>query len=96
MSEIDDYLADNPESQSSWFELSNTETWIGVDVDMPVVSELLYAKAEIARYGFESLWDVGNMEKVEGETLAEIRRRRGPLSRATGGYHHSAGVGAVG
>jgi hypothetical protein len=68
--QIDDYLADNPESQSSWFELSNTETWIGVDVDMPVVSELLYAKAEIARYGFESLWDVGNMEKVEGESYS--------------------------
>jgi hypothetical protein len=67
---IDEYLAEHPESQSSWFELSNTETWIGVDVAMPVVRDLVYARAEVARYGFESLWDVGNQEKVEGETYS--------------------------
>ena len=64
---IDKYLADNPESQSSWFELSNTETWIGFDADMPVVSDLLYAKAEYSLYSYDSLFDVGNKERIEGE-----------------------------
>lgn len=64
---IDKYLADNPESQSSWFELSNTETWIGLDADMPVVSDLLYAKAEYSLYSYDSLFDVGDKERIEGE-----------------------------
>jgi hypothetical protein len=68
--DITQYLADHPESQSSWFELSNTESWIGLDGAMPVVEELLDAKAEVAHYGFDSYWDVGNMEKVEGEDYA--------------------------
>ena len=64
---IDEHLQNNPESQSTWFKLSNTETWIGLDADMPVVSDLLYAKAEYSLYGFDSLFAVGNKEKVEGE-----------------------------
>jgi len=68
--DIDEYLEDHPQSESTWFEMSNTESWIGLDVAMPVVEGMIDAKAEYARYGFESLWDVGNKEKVEGEDLS--------------------------
>lgn len=54
-------------SLSDYFELSNTESWLGLDVGMPLAGELLHAQAEVARYTFESLWDMGNKEKVEGE-----------------------------
>ncbi len=64
---IDEYLANGPDSLSSWFELSNTETWIGFDADMPVVSDLLYAKAEYSFYSYDSLFDVANKAKIEGE-----------------------------
>ncbi len=57
-------------SLSDWFELSNTETWIGLDADMLLLSGLLHAKAEYSRYSFDSLWDMGNKEKVEGEDLS--------------------------
>ena len=64
---IDKFREDNPESQSDEFELSNTETWIGLDAAMPVVSGLLDVSAEYSLYRFDSLFDVGNKEKVEGE-----------------------------
>jgi hypothetical protein len=64
---IDEYLASGPDSLSSWFELSNTETWIGFDADIPVVSDLLYAKAEYSLYSYDSLFDVANKAKIEGE-----------------------------
>jgi hypothetical protein len=64
---IDEYLANGPDSLSSWFELSNTETWIGLDANMPIVSDLLYAKAEYSFYSYDSLFDVANKAKIEGE-----------------------------
>ena len=64
---IDEFRANNPESQSDWFELSSTETWMGLDASMPVVSGLLHAAAEYSLYSFDSLFDMGNKEKVEGE-----------------------------
>ncbi|HYW69229.1 MAG TPA: glycogen-binding domain-containing protein [bacterium] len=68
--DLDEYLENNPESESTWFELSNTESWVGIDADMEVVEGLLNAQVEVARYGFKSLWDVGNKEKVEGESYS--------------------------
>lgn len=65
--QIDEYRANHPESQSDWFEFSRTETWTGVDVALPLAGGLLEAQAEYARYGFDSLFDMGNREKVEGE-----------------------------
>jgi hypothetical protein len=63
--QIDEFKAETG-SQSDWFELARTETWIGIDAGVPV-GELLYAQAEYAWYLYESLWDMGNKEKVEGE-----------------------------
>lgn len=54
-------------STSDWFELSNTERLLGVDVGVPITSGLAYLKAEYAAYSYEGLWDMGNREKVEGE-----------------------------
>ncbi|MFH1689709.1 MAG: glycogen-binding domain-containing protein [Candidatus Eisenbacteria bacterium] len=54
-------------STSDWFELSNTETWIGFDVAAPVADGLLHAAAEYSFYSYDSLFDMGNREKVEGE-----------------------------
>lgn len=58
-------------SISDEFELSRTETWIGFDVDAPVASGLIHAKAEYSLYSFDSLFDVGNKEKGEEEDLSD-------------------------
>lgn len=68
--DIDEYRQENPESQSDWFELANTESWLGVDASMPVVAGLLDASAEVALYRFDSRFDMGNREKVEGESYS--------------------------
>jgi hypothetical protein len=66
---IDEFIEETG-STSTWFELSNTESWIGLDAEMSIAGELLTAQAEVARYSFKSLWDVGNKEKVEGESYS--------------------------
>ena len=66
-----DEFKDETGSTSDEFELSRTETWIGFDVDAPIASGLLYAKAEYSLYSFESLFDVGNHELGEEENLSD-------------------------
>ncbi len=63
--ELDDYLAESG-TTSDWFELENTERWIGLDVDWPVRGDELGVAAEYAFYNYRGRWDVGNREKVEG------------------------------
>lgn len=61
-----DYM-NGTESESDWFELSNTDRVIGVDMDWPLSPGLLDFRWELARYTYESLWDVGNKVKIEGQ-----------------------------
>lgn len=62
---LDEYIAESGTS-SDWFELANTEQWIGVDAEW-TVPELLYrVQGGLARYSYDSRWDMGNREKVEG------------------------------
>jgi hypothetical protein len=68
--DINEFRAKHPESQSDWFELADTETWLGIDFEAPVMADLLRARGEVARYGFDSRFDMGNRERVEGENYA--------------------------
>lgn len=56
-----------PDSHSDWFELSNTDRIVGMDMDWPLVPGLLDFRYELGRYSYKSLWDVGNYVKIEGE-----------------------------
>ncbi len=64
--QLSEYIAESG-STSDWFELSNTERLMGVDVDLPLASDMFDVKAEYALYSYNGLWDMGNREKVEGE-----------------------------
>jgi hypothetical protein len=64
--ELYDYIY-GPESESDWFELSNTDRMIGVDMHWPLSPGLLDLRWEVAHYSYESLWDVGNKVKIEGQ-----------------------------
>jgi hypothetical protein len=61
-----DYM-DGTESESDWFELSNTDRIIGLDMHWPLSPGLLDLRWELAHYSYESLWDVGNKVKIEGQ-----------------------------
>ncbi len=63
---LDEYIAESG-TTSDWFELSNTEQWIGADVAWPGAVGGLDLRAEYASFGYKGLWDMGNREKVEGE-----------------------------
>ncbi|MFH1502366.1 MAG: hypothetical protein ABIG03_04900 [Candidatus Eisenbacteria bacterium] len=65
-SQLDDYIAESG-SSSDWFELSNTEQTIGLDVALPLPSEMGRLGAEYAALSYDGLFDMGNREKVEGE-----------------------------
>jgi hypothetical protein len=58
---------DETGSSSYWFELSNEERCIGVDLDWQVHETLLGLRAEYASYRYASIWDMGNEEKVDGD-----------------------------
>jgi hypothetical protein len=62
---LDEYIAETGTS-SDWFELANTEQWIGIDADWAVPDLLYRIQAGLARYSYDSRWDMGNKEKVEG------------------------------
>ena len=64
--ELEAYM-DGTESESDWFELSNTDRIIGVDMHWPLAPGLLDFRYELAHYSYESLWDVGNKVKIEGQ-----------------------------
>jgi hypothetical protein len=65
--DIDEFRQEHPESQSDWFELARTESWLGLDASGSPLAGLLDVAAEVARYSFDSRFDMGNKEKVEGE-----------------------------
>jgi hypothetical protein len=56
-----------PDSESDWFELSNTDRIVGMDMRWPLAPGLLDFRYEAALYSYESLWDVGNKVKIEGQ-----------------------------
>ncbi|MCD4690555.1 glycogen-binding domain-containing protein, partial [bacterium] len=62
---LDEHVAETG-STSDWFELVNTDRFIAFDVDWPVGDRYGVA-AEYALYDYESIWDMGNKEKVEGD-----------------------------
>lgn len=57
---------DSTGSESNWFELSNSDRWMGVDAAVYDVGRMFDVKAEYAAYNYESVWDMGNKEKIEG------------------------------
>jgi hypothetical protein len=63
---LDEYIAQTG-STSDWFELANNESWLAFDAEWPDIAAGFGVHGEYARYGFKSVWDVGNREKVEGE-----------------------------
>lgn len=67
--QLTDYIAESG-STSDWFELSNTERLMSFDVDVPLASDRFDLKAEYGLYSYNGLWDMGNHEKVEGESYS--------------------------
>ncbi len=67
--QLSEYIAESG-STSDWFELSNTERLVSADVDLPVMSGKVDLKAEYGLYSYNGLWDMGNREKVEGESYS--------------------------
>jgi len=61
---------DSTDSESDWFELANSENLIGLDASLPIMDEKLTLSAEGAYYSYDSRWDMGNYERVEGDGLA--------------------------
>jgi len=62
---LDEHIADTG-STSDWFEMGNTERFLGFDVDYPLSDNYGLAVGYV-RYDYESVWDMGNKEKVEGD-----------------------------
>ncbi len=67
--QLDEFKAETG-STSDWFELSNTERLMSVDFEVPVASQQVDLKGEYGLYRYDGLWDVGNRERVEGESYA--------------------------
>ncbi len=62
---------DETGSSSYWFELSNEERYIGVDIDWQVHETLLGLRAEYSSYTYTSTWDMGNEEEVDGDEYSD-------------------------
>ncbi len=58
---------DETGSSSDWFELSNEERYMGVDLDWQVHEALLGLRAEYSSYRYASIWNMGNREEVDGD-----------------------------
>jgi len=65
---LDEYLAESG-TTSDWFEMANTERFTAFDVDYPI-NDQYGVKLGYALYGYESKWDMGNFEKVNGDEFA--------------------------
>ncbi len=62
---LDEHLAESG-TTSDWFELSNTERFITFDASYPI-GDQYGVTAGYAMYTYDSLWDMGNYEKVVGD-----------------------------
>ncbi len=62
---LDEHVAETG-STSDWFELSNSERFLALDVSYPL-SDQYGVTAGYARYDYNSTWNMGNKEKVEGD-----------------------------
>jgi hypothetical protein len=80
---------DSTGSTSTWFELANSENLMGVDLSIPV-GERFTVMAEGAYYSYDSRWDMGNEEQVEGEDYSN-----GPIDVEAGTMDGFAGVGII-
>jgi len=80
---------DSTGSTSDWFELANSEDLFGVDFALPIMDRLTVS-AEGAIYQYDSRWDVGNKEKVEGEDYSN-----GAIDVEAGTMDGWLGIGAV-
>lgn len=68
--QIDEYRATHPESRSDWFELARTESWTGIDANVPLLDGRIDVRGEVAKYIYDNRFDMGNQEKVEGESYS--------------------------
>ena len=81
---------DSTGSTSTWFELANSENLLGLDVTLPLMDEMITLRAEGASYSYDSRWDMGNEEQVEGEDYSN-----GVIDVEAGTMDGFAGVGIV-
>jgi len=93
---IDEYIAETG-SESDWFELANTEQMIGLDAAVASADGRLSLAVEGAYYSYESVWDMGNKERVEGEDYSNgaIDVEAGDADGWMGGAVAKAGVGPL-
>lgn len=62
---LDEHIAETG-STSDWFELSNTERFIGFDASYALTEQYRLTGGYLMYY-YESVWDMGNKEEVEGD-----------------------------